>query len=1102
MKISNTLLLILFPILLSAQSQIELIFPETHYAEAVAYTPDEKMLLSIGSGLVKFWETTDGHLLRTVPLDDATSTGFRNTRNLTVSADGQWAALTESEQVFLLNLNTLQVQNKIATGDAFEYAVFTPDGTGIMVAGHEGSNLNSYFVKRIEVATGAVSPVRKWVAPSLGTHFIGNLSFNAAGNRLLVYDALMGSWMIDLNTNRLVKATEAPLCLHSFLPNGHILATTGENDSKYNLEEIDPATWKPVRPAQTVFTGENGVEPQFGAFIVGNSAGKMLIYNSGEYCRFDAQTFELSEKQAMDTPELGMINQANICVSPDGKSFVQGLSMRRFDYATGALRQKFGIMAFHASSLTNMGNTGNVMLDDRILTFDPSGFRVQRFQTPAPDAATVVRINEEGSVGLIAVDGSGLFAFPVGERDFEYYPIDIDGKTNIRGLRIFEGAGLIGIVCSDEVLLMDIAGKSIRHRILMGEGANISVFERGEDYYCDLSPDGKKFIFMADDPGSDEDLLCCYDLDGGKMLWQITAEWIGNLRFTDEGKSVVYTTGGDVWHKLDAAGGELLASDEKMPETEWYTNISPSNKIAATRLNNENNDALGRKIALYDMIARKQTGVLEGHKSMIWNVMFLRDERYLMTQAEDFRIWDVQTKQELARIVLFEDSEDWLVLAPDGRFDASPGALQVMYYVKDRRIIPLESLYEGFYTPNLLTQLWAGGTNPSPAPSVDINKLKTPPTVKILFSGAGQRNLEVSDDAPAFEVNTATATVQIQAECDDDRIVEIRLYLNDKLVETTTRNLVVEDDTLRDKHSKAFVINLLPGDNHLRAVALNSQRTESLPDEIMLRFTAPKAEEKKQNGITLYILAVGINIYKNPKYNLNYAVADAAGFRDAVSKNCGKIVSSCQQYYMTNEQAIKGGITGELDKIAALAKPQDVFVLYYAGHGVVSESNQTFYLVPHDVTQLYGNDGALAQKGLSANELRAFSQKIKAQKQLFILDACQSGGALSTVATRGAAEEKAIAQLARSTGTHWLTSAGSEQFAGEFAQLGHGIFTYALLEGLNGAADGNSDGKVTVGELDAYLQDQVPELTKKYRGTPQFPSSYGFGQDFPVSIRN
>jgi uncharacterized caspase-like protein len=108
---------------------------------------------------------------------------------------------------------------------------------------------------------------------------------------------------------------------------------------------------------------------------------------------------------------------------------------------------------------------------------------------------------------------------------------------------------------------------------------------------------------------------------------------------------------------------------------------------------------------------------------------------------------------------------------------------------------------------------------------------------------------------------------------------------------------------------------------------------------------------------------------------------------------------------------------------------------------------------------------------------------------------------LQAFTSRGAAEEKAIAQLARSTGTHWLTAAGSEQFASEFTQIGHGVFTYVLLEGLQGAADRNGDQKITIKEMDAYLQDQVPVLTEKYKGTPQYPSSYGFGQDFPVGVK-
>lgn len=114
------------------------------------------------------------------------------------------------------------------------------------------------------------------------------------------------------------------------------------------------------------------------------------------------------------------------------------------------------------------------------------------------------------------------------------------------------------------------------------------------------------------------------------------------------------------------------------------------------------------------------------------------------------------------------------------------------------------------------------------------------------------------------------------------------------------------------------------------------------------------------------------------------------------------------------------------------------------------------------------------------------------------MDACQSAGVLTTLA-RGAAEEKAIAQLARSTGTHWLTASGSEQFATEFDELGHGVFTYVLLEALSGKAD-SGDHRVTVNELKAYLESRVPEVSEKYRGNPQYPSSYGFGQDFPVSV--
>jgi uncharacterized caspase-like protein len=162
-----------------------------------------------------------------------------------------------------------------------------------------------------------------------------------------------------------------------------------------------------------------------------------------------------------------------------------------------------------------------------------------------------------------------------------------------------------------------------------------------------------------------------------------------------------------------------------------------------------------------------------------------------------------------------------------------------------------------------------------------------------------------------------------------------------------------------------------------------------------------------------------------------------------------------------------------------------------------------FYLIPHDVTSLYGNDDILKKKGISAEYLRKISTEIKSQKQLFVLDACQSGAATDVFAMRGASGEKAIMQLARSTGIAMLSASSSDQYATEFKEIGHGVFTFSILEGLTGKADGaGKDKKITVNELKSYIDDRVPDLTQKYRGQAQYPQSFIKGMDFPIVIIN
>jgi WD40 repeat protein len=500
-------------------------------------------------------------------------------------------------------------------------------------------------------------------------------------------------------------------------------------------------------------------------------------------------------------------------------------------------------------------------------------------------------------------------------------------------------------------------------------------------------------------------------------------------------------------------------------------------------------------IEIYDLSANKIIRAFTCNSRTVGALDITPDGKFIFYCNNDksVSIWDLTKGTMLATMVFFGE-KDWVIVDKAGRFDGTQEGMQKMYYRKGMEILPLESNYEQFFTPHLLPRILEGEN--FTAPPVNIITLKDAPKVKIAAEQI-KRNLTVEDDLAVFSSEKEQVNIKVQADCPNDGVTEIRLFQNDKLVQTT-RNLTVEDEKTSEKSSiKTFAVTLSPGENRFKAIAFNTERTESKPAELIVSYTALNIDAPVQSATTLHLIVVGINTYKNPKYNLNYALADAASFTEAITNGSKDLFTKTNTIFIKDADATKEGMLAAFNKVKAAAKPQDLFVFYYAGHGVINDKKQ-FFLVPYDVTQLYGNDEALAQKGFSTVEVQQMSKDIKAQKQLFILDACQSAGALNdAVSSRGMAEEKAIAQLARATGTYWLTASSSDQFASEFSQLGHGSFTYCLLQAFKGDAN-PGDKKLTVKILDAYLQIKVPEITQKYKGTAQLPASYSYGNDFPI----
>jgi hypothetical protein len=450
-------------------------------------------------------------------------------------------------------------------------------------------------------------------------------------------------------------------------------------------------------------------------------------------------------------------------------------------------------------------------------------------------------------------------------------------------------------------------------------------------------------------------------------------------------------------------------------------------------------------------------------------------------------IYNAEKKGVSGYIHLYND--DWAVISADGRMDGSMGAIKNLSWAQGLMSIPLENTFDASFTPRLLNELISQVSVQSEfkveqaAKEIPVLKVRSVDG-KPIAAGSG-----VASTRSAKKI----INVQLAIEKNAHQVEEIRLYQNSKLVSTYNAK-----DGLTDNIN--FQLNLTDAfgpENYFYVTAKSKQGFDSEKSNFIVVYEG-KTDEKP----VLYLLTIGVNEYRNPKYNLNFAVADAAGFEEEVKKVAAGLFEKTSVTALRNSKVTKATVIATLKEIQSKAKEQDMFIFYYAGHGVMSESNKTesqFFLVPHDITQLYGRDDLLQDKGISAADLKELSKGINAQKQVFILDACQSSGALESIAVRGAAEEKALAQLARSTGTFWITATGTQQFATEFKELGHGVFTYSLMEGLSGKAD-NGDKRITIKELSAYIENRVPELSEKYNGTPQFPSGYSFGNDFPIGV--
>ena len=243
---------------------------------------------------------------------------------------------------------------------------------------------------------------------------------------------------------------------------------------------------------------------------------------------------------------------------------------------------------------------------------------------------------------------------------------------------------------------------------------------------------------------------------------------------------------------------------------------------------------------------------------------------------------------------------------------------------------------------------------------------------------------------------------------------------------------------------------------------------------------APKAPRIPRS----YAVIVGVSKYRNleSKLQLQFAERDAQAIFTALISPEGGNFRVENVHVLTNEKATLAALRKEIDAwLPGVAQEDDRVLIYFAGHGFMFQGKG--YLAPHDFDR-----NRIAETGFPMDELgSAIGGKIKAKSKILLTDACHSG-AITPEETESI--NGTLGDLNKSLFSLTASRAREQSFEDPGLKGGHGVFTYYVVEGMQGEADASGDGVVTADELAEYVHTQVREYTSNKQNPTSDKSNF------------
>jgi len=428
---------------------------------------------------------------------------------------------------------------------------------------------------------------------------------------------------------------------------------------------------------------------------------------------------------------------------------------------------------------------------------------------------------------------------------------------------------------------------------------------------------------------------------------------------------------------------------------------------------------------------------------------------------------------------LFVDTNrEWAFWTPEGYYDASANGHTLFGWQMNRGLQQLPDFYRAdqyvktLERPTVLQRLLPAGDLDEALRQAAVQ----PPaeTQEILSQHiAATPVIEIVSPQPGALIREGSAIVTARiAVPAPGALVRAKLFANGVVA---PQQRLIREQAVAGGTERVYEWSVaLPNDpqNLIQLVAGTDAPTAALASVLIERPEPAAAERLPQ----LSIIAVGVNHYADPAIaTLDYSRADAEAILRMFRDRAGDLYTVNQSLLLANEEVTRAQWQKTMqnlkDSLAEDVSPDDLIVLFLAGHGVLDPKTERYYFVGYDLQVADYLEGRLTA-GISWEDFRTLSD-IPCRK-LVVLDTCHSG-ALQPLSTRSL--KAAVRALQEDVFLSLTASAGNER-SEEDERWGHGAFTKSLLEALDGRADTSGDGLVTLRELFRYTQETVPQLTE------------------------